>query len=150
MRQPPQPMDKPDRDLQEEETIIDAPQGKGEIILFVEDNDLMREVGKQILEDLGYQVISASNGQEALNVFNETKDIDLIFTDVVMPEVGGAAMLRKIRQSGSQVKALAVTGHILAEDLDQLREAGVIAIIHKPYDVDILANAVREALDDMQ
>ncbi len=148
MSEPPLSMEKPDFNLQEEETIRGVPQGKGETILFVEDNDLMREVGMQILEDLGYQVLCASNGLEALKVFNQSEDIDLIFTDVVMPEVGGAAMLQKIRQSGSQVKALAVTGHILAEDLDQLKEAGVKTIIHKPYDVDILAVAVRQALDE--
>ena len=147
MSQPPLSMETEGKNLQDEETIIDAPQGKGETILFVEDNDLMREVGMQILEDLGYQVHCASNGREALNIFSQSTDIDLIFTDVVMPEVGGAAMLQKIRESGSQVKALAVTGHILAEDLDLLREASVKSIIRKPYDVDILANSVREALD---
>ena len=147
MSQSPLSMETKGNNLHDEETIIDAPQGKGETILFVEDNDLMREVGMQILEDLGYQVLCASNGREALNIFSQSTDIDLIFTDVVMPEVGGAAMLQKIRESGSQVKALAVTGHILAEDLDLLKEAGVTSIIRKPYDVDILANAIREALD---
>ncbi len=140
-------MEERDRTLQSEQTIPDSPQGQGETILFVEDNDLMREIGSQILEDLGYQVLSASNGAEALKIFKETDHIDLIFTDVVMPDIGGAALLREIRNTGSDIKAVAVTGHVLAEDVDQLREAGVISIIHKPYDVDILADAVREALD---
>jgi two-component system cell cycle sensor histidine kinase/response regulator CckA len=147
MNRPPLSMEMHDHDLQEEDAIFDAPQGGGETILFVEDNDLMREIGTQILEDLGYRVISASNGQEALNAFNKTSDIDLIFTDVVMPEIGGANLLRRIRAAGSQVKAIAVTGHVLAEDLDQLREAGVTSVIRKPYDVDILADAIRKALD---
>jgi two-component system cell cycle sensor histidine kinase/response regulator CckA len=136
-----------DRHDLEEEAIVDAAQGTGETILFVEDNDLMREIGMQILEDLGYRVICASNGQEALNAFTETSDIDLIFTDVVMPEIGGVSLLRSIRATGSRVKAVAVTGHVLADDLDQLREAGVTTVIRKPYDVDILADAVRKALD---
>ncbi len=147
MSQPPLSMEKHDLDLPEEETIIGAPQGQGETILFVEDNDLMREIGLQILEDLGYQVLCASNGREALEIFNRTSDIDLIFTDIVMPEIGGASLLRSIRATGSQVKAVAVTGHVLAEDLDILKEAGVTSIIHKPYDVDILADEVRKALD---
>ena len=134
--------------VRQDEELIDVPQGRGEIILFVEDNELMREVGKQILLDLGYQVVTASNGREALDIFREMEKVDLIFTDVVMPEIGGAAMLHEIRNMNSDVKAVAVTGHILAEDLDQLREAGVDTIIRKPYDVDILAAAVREALDE--
>ncbi len=124
------------------------PQGKGETILLVEDNDKMREVGQQILEDLGYHVLSASNGREALEVFKTNGDIDLIFTDVVMPEIGGAALLDELRQLGSNVKAVAVTGHIIAEDLDHLRQVGVASVIHKPYDVDILADVIREALDE--
>ncbi len=141
-------MEERDRTLQNEQAITEGPQGQGETILFVEDNDLMREIGSQILEDMGYQVLRASNGEEALKIFKETEHIDLIFTDVVMPEIGGAALLRELRKAGSDIKAVAVTGHVLAEDVDQLREAGVISIIHKPYDVDILADAVRKALDN--
>jgi signal transduction histidine kinase/DNA-binding LacI/PurR family transcriptional regulator/ActR/RegA family two-component response regulator len=124
------------------------PQGKGETILLVEDNEKMREVGQHILEDLGYQVLAAANGREALEIYKTNGDIDLLFTDVVMPEVGGAALLRELRQMGSEVKAVAVTGHIIAEDMDHLKQAGVASVIHKPYDVDILADVIREALDN--
>ena len=78
------PMEQDNLNLPEEDTIIDSSQGNGETILFVEDNDLMREVGMQILEDLGYRVLSACNGREALRVFNEVQDIDLIFTDIII------------------------------------------------------------------
>ena len=141
------PMEQDDLNLPEEDAIIDSSQGNRETILFVEDNDLMREVGIQILEDLGYQVFSACNGREALKVFNEMQDIDLIFTDIIMPDMGGLAMLREIRQSGSQVKALAVTGHMDVEDVGKLREVNVTSIIRKPYDFDILADEIRKALD---
>ncbi len=134
--------------LTQDAIFATIPQGKGETILLVEDNEKMREVGQQILEDLGYQVLAASNGREALEIYKANGNIDLLFTDVVMPEIGGAALLRELRQMGSEVKAVAVTGHILAEDLDQLREDGVASVIHKPYDVDIMAEAIREALDD--
>ena len=145
MNHPPFSIEGCDQTLQEEQTNTC---GQVKTILFVEDNDLMREIGAQILEDLGYRVICAANGQEAFDIFNETEHIDLIFTDVVMPEISGAALLQKIRAAGSLVKAVAVTGHVLAEDLDRLREVGVTSIIRKPYDVDILADAVREALEN--
>ncbi len=143
------PMCEVEREPSTQDSIFSTiPQGKGEIILLVEDNEKMREIGQQILEDLGYQVLVASNGREALEIYKANGNIDLLFTDVVMPEIGGVALLRELRQMGSEVKAVAVTGHILAEDLDHLREDGVTSVIHKPYDVDILAEVVREALDN--
>ncbi len=143
------PLCKPEKHLSSQDGVFSSiPQGNGETILLVEDNEKMREVGQQILEDLGYHVLSASNGKEALEVYKTNGDIDLLFTDVVMPEIGGAALLRELRQLGSTIKAVAVTGHIIAEDLDHLRQAGVAAVIHKPYDVDLLADAIRNALDN--
>ncbi|MEJ2549301.1 MAG: response regulator [Anaerolineales bacterium] len=145
MNHPPLSIEGCDQTLQEEQPSLC---GRAKTILFVEDNDLMREIGAQILEDLGYLVICAANGQEAYDIFMKTDHIDLVFTDVVMPEISGAALLQKIRATGSLVKAVAVTGHVLAEDLDRLREVGVKSIIRKPYDVDILADAVRDALEN--
>ena len=143
------PICRGERDLGIQDGAVNpASQGKGETILLVEDNERMREVGQQILEELGYKVLAASNGREALDIYEDNGNIDLLFTDVVMPEVGGVALISELRQMGSDVKAIAVTGHILAEDLDELRQAGVASVSNKPYDVDILADVIREALDD--
>lgn len=123
------------------------PRGSGERILLVEDSQHVREVSEELLSDLGYQVVSARNGREALEIFKLNGNFDLIFTDVVMPEVGGVALLHTLRDMGSEIKTIAVTGHMLAEDLQELRKDGVSGIIFKPLEIEEVAEEVRRVLD---
>jgi signal transduction histidine kinase/ActR/RegA family two-component response regulator len=124
-----------------------VPKGAGEKILLVEDSQHVREISEELLTDLGYQVVTARNGREALEIFNMNGDFDLIFTDVVMPEVGGVALLRSLRDKGSEIKTIAVTGHMLAKDLQELRKNGVSGIIFKPLEVNEVAEELRRVLD---
>jgi len=124
-----------------------VPRGVGERILLVEDSQHVREVSEELLSDLGYQVVTAKNGREALEMFRQDGDFDLVFTDVIMPEVGGVALLRSLRDMGSDVKTIAATGHMLAEDLQELRKDGVSGIIFKPLEVQEVAEELRRVLD---
>ncbi len=126
---------------------IDIPKGTGERILLVEDSQHVREVSEEMLRDLGYEVVAAKNGREALDLFSQNGDFDLVFTDVVMPEVGGVALLHSLRDMGSTVKTIAVTGHMLAKDLQELRNDGVSGIIFKPLEVKEVADEIRKVLD---
>ncbi len=126
---------------------ISFPKGAGERILLVEDSQHVREVSEELLRDLGYKVVTAKNGREALNLFKQNGNFDLVFTDVVMPEVGGVALLHSLRDMGSTVKTIAVTGHILAKDLQELRKDGVSGIIFKPLEVKEVAEEIRRILD---
>ena len=123
------------------------PKGAGERILLVEDSQHVREVSEELLCDLGYQVVTAKNGREALEIYKQNGEFDLIFTDVVMPEVGGVALLHSLRDMGSEIKTIAVTGHMLAEDLQELRKNGVSGIIFKPLEVKEVAEELRRILD---
>jgi two-component system cell cycle sensor histidine kinase/response regulator CckA len=132
-----------------------APRGKGETILFVEDEDKVREAGRLILESLGYQVWTASNGREALEVYRKVEcsndrgegKVHLVVTDIVMPEMGGIEMLKELRGMNAGVKALAITGHSLGMD-SEWAEADVLGTVHKPFEVGAFAEAIRRALDD--
>jgi two-component system cell cycle sensor histidine kinase/response regulator CckA len=126
---------------------VSVPKGTGERILLVEDSQHVREVSEELLSDLGYQVVTAKNGREALEIYNQNGDFDLIFTDVVMPDVGGVALLHALRDMGSEVKTIAVTGHMLANDLQELRKNGVSGIIFKPLEVKEVAEELRRILD---
>jgi two-component system cell cycle sensor histidine kinase/response regulator CckA len=131
-----------------------APRGQGETILFVEDEDKVREAGQLILESLGYRVLTAANGREALEVFRALGQSDsggevgihLVVTDVIMPEMGGLEMLKELRKMKVDVKALAITGHALREG-DEWEEAGVMGTVRKPFEVSVFAEAIRQALD---
>jgi PAS domain S-box-containing protein len=132
-----------------------TPEGKGETILFVEDEEKVREAGQRILESLGYRVLTATNGREALAVYRsvETADpeqrrgIDLVLTDMVMPEMGGKELIQELKRASPGVKALAITGYMMREDLQELREEGFVDIVYKPLDGGALGEAVRRALD---
>lgn len=131
-----------------EEASPASPQGAGETILIAEDERRVRESCQRALESLGYRVIAAPNGQEALTIYRSTGSIDLVLTDMVMPVMSGKDLIRELREADSPPKIVAMTGYALARDLKELREEGNLRIIHKPLDVNALALTIRQALDD--
>ena len=132
----------------EQTTALIAPAGRGETILLVEDNDRIREAGHRILESLGYQVLTAANGREALHLYRSTGEVDLVITDVVMPEMGGKELIQELQKEAPHLKALVTTGHMLAEDRQELKAQGILNTIRKPFDVNTLADTIRRALDE--
>jgi signal transduction histidine kinase/CheY-like chemotaxis protein len=124
------------------------PQGQGEIILFVEDEKRLQDAMRGILEMLGYRVLTASHGEEALEVYRKTKEkIDLVITDLVMPGIGGRQLIRELMRENPNLRALAITGHVMQADREALRDAGFLDVIYKPFDAGRLAKTVRHALD---
>ena len=122
--------------------------GKGETILLVDDNKTVLETGRDVLEGLGYQVITAEDGLEAIEIYAEQKDkIDLIILDVVMPRLGGMEALQSIREMNPDVKAFFATGY------DKLSTLGVRGknidekVISKPFAVSELSQLIRKTLN---
>ncbi len=120
-------------------------------ILFVEDEDAVRAVGARTLANRGYTVHEAENGEEALELFEEMGEaIDLIVSDVVMPEMDGPSLLNAVRKSGSKVPFIFASGY--AEDAFEKNlpaaEHGKFGFLPKPYSLKHLATAVKEALED--
>jgi signal transduction histidine kinase/CheY-like chemotaxis protein len=123
------------------------PQGHGEVILLAEDEEKVRKAGQEILESLGYQVLAAENGREALKVYQSAGRIDLVLTDMVMPEMGGKELVQELHKIAPHAKVLAITGYTLVEDVQSMRETGILDVIHKPFEVNILASTIRQTLD---
>ncbi len=123
-----------------------VPLGKGEAILLVEDHEDLRAAGRQILEDLGYSALAAAHGREALEVLKGVA-VDLVVTDVVMPVMGGEALMQELSKAYPSLPVLAVTGYTVDEELSKLEEADFFDVLHKPLDTPVLAQAVRRALD---
>ena len=125
-----------------------TPHGKGETILIAEDERRVRESCKRILESLGYRVLTAPNGREALQTYRSTGSIDLVLTDMVMPEMSGKDLIQELRKTDPPPRIVAMTGYVLAQDLRELKAEGNLDVIQKPLDVNTLARAIRHALDD--
>jgi len=131
----------------------DAPQGLGETILLVEDEENVRRAAKSMLESLGYAVLTAANGREALALCQSPRwsggesTVDLVITDVVMPEMGGMELLQRLGKTNHSLKGVAMTGYALGDsDMQALREAGFVDVVRKPFELDDLAQPVRRAL----
>jgi len=124
-------------------------EGQGETILIVEDDAVTRAALCETLETLNYRVLAAADGQEALAVFAQhAGEIALVVSDLVMPKLGGKELISELRKMNPHLKALAITGYTLVEDVQELREqGGVLEIIQKPFDVGALAEIIRRALD---
>ncbi|MBN1270548.1 MAG: response regulator [Kiritimatiellae bacterium] len=122
-----------------------------ETILVVEDEESVRHFTVKILETLGYRVLQAGNGGEALLVFElEKGPIDLVLTDVVMPLMNGRELVRRLKESGQAFKVLYTTG--FSEDVfaDRETDAANIPLLQKPYTREVLGRMVRQILDNPQ
>ena len=119
-----------------------------ETVLLVEDEPMLRELGCMVLGELGYRVLNACNGVDALRVLAEHsgESIDLLVTDVVMPEMGGTELAVQMRTRSPRTKVLFCSGY--TEDAitrDGLLQPGT-SFMQKPYSVATLAGRVREVL----
>ncbi|MBN2002188.1 MAG: PAS domain S-box protein [Anaerolineae bacterium] len=121
--------------------------GKGETLLLVEDDKMLRSAGQSILESLGYHVFVAENGREALSLYEAKKPIDLVITDFVMPEMGGKVLIRELRDITPDLRVLGITGYAAEEAAEDIQRMGFADVVHKPFDVERLAQVVRRVLD---
>jgi PAS domain S-box-containing protein len=122
-------------------------QGHGQTILVVEDEVATRQALVVSLEGLNYRVLEAANGQQALEIFEQHADvIDLVLSDMVMPKVGGKALLHAIRERHPTVRVIMMTGHPLKEkEFEDLRISGLKNWILKPFSLEQLAEAIAGA-----
>jgi two-component system cell cycle sensor histidine kinase/response regulator CckA len=126
--------------------------GGNETILLADDEESLRQLSRDVLESLGYTVLTARNGEEALEIFRLEKDhIDLLLLDVVMPMLGGIDAYREIRHTGAEPPVIFATGYSSEMVGDTVNTSGVnfslIPVIQKPYTLEGLGKIVRETLD---
>jgi len=120
--------------------------GRGTILL-VEDEEGLRGLNARGLASRGYTVLEAANGVEALNVLESQGDsVDLVVSDVVMPEMDGPTLLKEMRKRNPELKIIFVSGY--AEDAFEknLPEGGQFAFLAKPFTLKQLAAAVKETI----
>ena len=114
-------------------------------ILLVEDEDMVRAVAERALTRNGYTVVTAENGEVALEVLAARDDIDLLISDVVMPVMDGPTMVRQARVDFPKMPILFMSGYA-EEQLRKMIDLDNIAFLPKPFSVQQLAEAARDAL----
>jgi signal transduction histidine kinase/CheY-like chemotaxis protein len=127
---------------------VEAPRGQGEGVLVVEDNEATRQAICDILASLNYQVLQARNGEEALAAFEGQSDaIDLVISDLVMPEMGGRALHGALKQKRPDLKLILMTGYPLGGETRELLQEQAVVWVQKPIGTQKLAEIVRRTLD---
>ena len=121
--------------------------GGDETVLLVEDDQAVRRAVGRILAELGYAVIEASNGAEALHELEkESCPVDLVISDVVMPKMGGLELLARARQTLPEIPFLFSTGYADGTLRDQLCRQTSVSFIAKPFRMEEIAGRLRDAL----
>ena len=124
------------------------PRGNGETILVVDDEAGILTAAKNLLETNGYKVITSGDGVEALAVYAQHKDaIKAILTDVMMPVMDGAAMMRVLKKLEPGIKVIATSGIDQDAKMEELKSLGMKAFIAKPYTAEKILTTLREVLD---
>ena len=122
--------------------------GHGETILLVDDNETVLETGRDVLEGMGYKVLTAEDGLQAIEIYrSHMAEIDLIILDVVMPNLGGVEALKAIRDFNPDVKAIFATGYDKLSTLSADKHKITEKVISKPFTISILSQAIRQVLD---
>lgn len=128
--------------------------GGGETILVAEDEDALRRLAQDLLEGLGYTVLLAKDGAEAVEMFTTHREqIELVILDMVMPRLGGYEAYERMRAVGGDVPLIFMTGYsqeiVQSKGVNQYRAIEDLnaVLIQKPYSVEMLGRKVRETLD---
>jgi len=136
----------------EPESVSDAPAPRGsERILFIDDEETLVHIGKQVLESLGYEVTTRTDGTEALELFKSQPDtFDLVITDMTMPEVTGVDLAQEFMKIRPAIPVILCTGFSAKMDEEKSKAMGIRAFVPKPALKLDMAKTVRRVLDSRQ
>ncbi len=120
-----------------------------ETVLLVDDDDRVRKMGRQMVNVGGYQVITASTGEEALEMYSRRgEDISLVILDLIMPGMGGQRCLEELLRMDPNVRVLVASGCSSTGLTDDEKGVGARGFISKPYDAKDILQAIRRVLDE--
>lgn len=126
---------------------VSSMKGRGAILL-VDDEEELRIIGTSLLKAMGYSVTIAPDGREALEIYHEQRaGIDLVLLDLLMPEMGGVHMYRRLREISPSLPIIVCSGYCVEEILADIHSDKYSAVIQKPYNTDQLRNALMKLLD---
>ncbi len=119
-----------------------------EMVLLVDDEGMILEVGKEMLAKMGYEVLTAGSGKKALEIYRKKKDqIGIVILDMIMPEMGGGETYDKMKKINPDIKALLSSGYSINGQATEILKRGCNAFIQKPFSVTNLSLKLREILD---
>lgn len=119
-------------------------------VLLVDDEEVIVDVGQEILKSMGYKVVTARSGREAIEIFDKahylTSAPDLIILDMVMPEMGGGETYDKLKEINPQVKVLLSSGYGIDGQATEILKRGCDGFIQKPFNISKLSQSIKRVL----
>ena len=129
------------------EELQDAP-GGSEIILVVEDEEILLDLVKTVLEAKGYKTFIAKDGIEAIELYKLHKDsISLVLSDVGLPKLSGVEEVLEIKNADPRAKVILASGYLEPELKSKMQQVGVVNFIQKPYEPGEVLRTIRKVLD---
>ena len=118
------------------------------VILFADDDALCLDIGVKILQKLGYKVLEARDGREAVEVFlNNQSEVNLVILDMKMPYNGGTTFFQ-LKKINANVKVLIASGYAKDQQIREMMEQGCSGFIQKPFSLNVLSQKIINALND--
>jgi nitrogen-specific signal transduction histidine kinase len=119
-----------------------------ESVLLVDDEDMIIDVGQEILEEMGYKVFLARSGKEAIETYEKNKHkIDMVILDMIMPDMGGGEAYDRMKEVNPNVKVLLSSGYSIEGQASNILARGCNGFIQKPFSVKQLSHTIRQVLD---
>jgi signal transduction histidine kinase len=129
-------------ELLSSEAAVTLWHGTGNVLL-VDDEESVRGIGVAMLSELGYTVITANDGQEAIEIFKQTPDIAFVILDLTMPHLDGEQCFRELRRLKADVKVIMSSGYNEQEVTQKFTGKGLAGFIQKPYRFAVLSEAIK-------
>lgn len=131
-----------------EETLAPEIVTGNETLLLVDDEESILETNADLLRALGYTVLPARSGREALEIYRENRDaIDLVILDMVMPEMSGADVYAKLKEMNQSILVLLCSGYAINSLAGRIMEAGCNGFLQKPFTIEQISQSIRSILD---
>ena len=119
-----------------------------ETILVVDDEEMIKDLARDILARYGYTVLTAGGGEEAVEVYRQhKKEISVVILDIVMPDVGGREVFRRIREIDPAAQVIIASGYNQERDANDLLQEGALRFVQKPYRLASLVGTVVEVIE---
>lgn len=120
-----------------------------ETILLIDDEDIIIDIGEQILERLGYRALTARSGKEAIDIYQANKSkINIVILDMIMPDMGGGETYDRLKKINPEIKVLLSSGYSIDGQASEIMNRGCNGFIQKPFNVEQLSMKVRDILSN--
>ena len=122
--------------------------GKETILLVDDEDNIIIDVGRKIIENLGYDVLTAEGGEAALDIYKKNRDkIDMLILDMIMPEMGGGETYDRLKEINPDIKVLLSSGYSIDGQATEILDRGCSGFIQKPFNIGQLSTKIREIID---